>query len=70
VASGDFDNDGTVEIVTVGCMYINNLCDPDMRIWSISTPLPSDLIIAAVAGIVILTLAGTYLIIKKHQNKS
>lgn len=36
VATGDIDNDGTVEIVTVGCMYISNLCDPDLRIWSIA----------------------------------
>ena len=36
VGTGDIDNDGTVEIVTVGCMYISNLCDPDLRIWSIA----------------------------------
>jgi hypothetical protein len=36
VATGDVDEDGTVEIVTVGCMYISALCDPDLRIWSIS----------------------------------
>jgi len=35
VATGDIDNDETVEIVTVGCMYAGALCDPDMRIWSI-----------------------------------
>jgi len=36
VATGDVDKDGTVEIVTVGCMYVSNMCDPDMRIWSIA----------------------------------
>ncbi len=35
VATGDVDKDGTVEIVTVGCMYVSALCDPDLRIWSI-----------------------------------
>ena len=34
VATGDLDKDGTVEIVTVGCMYVSALCDPDLRIWS------------------------------------
>ncbi|MCK4885237.1 VCBS repeat-containing protein, partial [Candidatus Bathyarchaeota archaeon] len=34
VATGDVDDDGTVEILTVGCMYISTLCDPDLRIWS------------------------------------
>jgi hypothetical protein len=44
VASGDVDKDGTVEILTVGCMFVENLCDPDMRIWSIAedvTPSPT-----------------------------
>jgi hypothetical protein len=33
--TGDVDNDGVVEIVTVGCMYVGTLCDPDLRIWSL-----------------------------------
>ena len=37
VGTGDVDDDGTVEIVTVGCMFESNLCDPDLRIWSIAT---------------------------------
>jgi hypothetical protein len=36
VSTGDVDDDGTVEIVTVGCMYVSTLCDPDLRIWSIA----------------------------------
>ena len=36
LATGDVDEDGTVEIVTVGCMAESNLCDPDLRIWSIA----------------------------------
>ncbi len=42
VASGDVDEDEIVEIVTVGCMYVTNMCDPDLRIWSIAEEsLPS-----------------------------
>ena len=33
--TGDVDNDSVVEIVTVGCMYVGTLCDPDLRIWSL-----------------------------------
>jgi hypothetical protein len=36
VGTGDVDNDGTTEIITIGCMYISSLCDPDLRIWSIA----------------------------------
>lgn len=35
VGTCDVDNDGVVEIVTVGCMQTGNLCDPDLRIWSL-----------------------------------
>ncbi len=34
-AVADLEGDGKNEILTVGCMYVGNLCDPDMRIWSI-----------------------------------
>jgi hypothetical protein len=55
--TGDLDNDGAQEIVTVGCMYIGNLCDPDLRIWSLSvasTPSQSvsfPYLLVAIAGI-------------------
>lgn len=33
VGTADLNNDGNAEIVTVGCSYFNNLCDPNLRIW-------------------------------------
>jgi hypothetical protein len=36
VGNGDVDDDGILEIITVGCTALGSLCDPDMRIWSIS----------------------------------
>ncbi len=83
VASGDIDKDGTVEIVTVGCMYVTNLCDPDMRIWSITgetSPAPTlvtekttselqmELIIAGGASIAVIAVATVYLL-KKRTHK-
>ena len=38
LGTGDIDDDGTVEIITVGCMGESGLCDPDLRIWSIIPP--------------------------------
>lgn len=35
VGTADLNNDGINEIVTVGCMETGNLCDPDLRIWSL-----------------------------------
>ena len=83
VASGDIDKDGTVEIVTVGCMYVTNLCDPDMRIWSITeeiSPAPTlstaqstaglqtELLIAGGASIAVIAGATVYLL-KKRAHK-
>lgn len=55
VQTGDIDNDGTVEIVAVGCMYVSALCDPDLRIYSIpSDAFPTNILVASI----IVTLAG------------
>ena len=35
VGVGDVDNDGVMEIITVGCSALKGQCDPDMRIWSL-----------------------------------
>ncbi len=71
VATGDVDADGTVEIVTVGCMYVSALCDPDLRIWSIakksaSIPYP---LLAALGIVVIAALVIGFLFIKKRQSQ-
>jgi hypothetical protein len=67
VATGDVDEDGTVEIVTVGCMGVSGLCDPDLRIWSIareSASLPYPLL--AALGTVALVLVIGILVFKKR----
>ncbi|MEM0312965.1 MAG: hypothetical protein QXQ41_00220, partial [Candidatus Bathyarchaeia archaeon] len=35
VGVGDIDGDDVPELITVGCMEVGNLCDPDLRVWSI-----------------------------------
>ena len=52
VGTGDVDKDGVTEIVTVGCIALGTLCDPDMRIWSIpqADTYPYFVLVYAVVG--------------------
>jgi hypothetical protein len=71
VGTGDVDDDGTVEIVTVGCMYVSTLCDPDLRIWSIertSEGLPYPLL-AAVGILVAMLIVTLFLFFKKRRKQ-
>jgi hypothetical protein len=76
VGTGDVDNDGIVEIVTVGCMETGNLCDPDLRIWSLpvaSEPpasfsyLPVAVIGAAATAIVVAMAAFMFMRKRRQQ---
>jgi len=71
VATGDVDKDGTVEIVTVGCMYVSALCDPDLRIWSIpqeSNSLDYPLLVAlGIVAALVVVLA--FLFVRKRRNQ-
>jgi hypothetical protein len=63
VATGDVDKDGSVEIISVGCSQFCNLCDPDMRIWSIATLNSTQLlpyisvILVGILSVIIIALA-------------
>ena len=71
VATGDVDKDGTVEIVTVGCMYVSALCDPDLRIWSI--PQESNslayLLLVALGIVAALVVVLAFLFVRKRRNQ-
>jgi hypothetical protein len=77
VGTGDVDNDGVVEIVTVGCMQTINLrdCDPDLRIWSV-TSVPSassPYLVVAIVGVTVATVGaiGTaFLFARRKRLKS
>ena len=69
VATGDVDKDGTVEIVTVGCMAMSGLCDPDLRIWSISRETTSHSFpLFALIGIFLATVIIIILFYKKRRD--
>ena len=74
VGTGDVDSDGITEIVTVGCMYINQLCDPDLRIWSLQTAAISSTfltyLIIAFAAISVSVASMIYLFVRKNRNKT
>jgi hypothetical protein len=59
VGNGDVDKDGILEIITVGCTALGSLCDPDMRIWSISnvSTTPNYLPYALAAGVLVIATA-------------
>jgi uncharacterized protein YuzB (UPF0349 family) len=69
VGAGDLDGDGATEIVTVGCMTTSNLCDPDLRIWSIRNA-PSFPAVYAVVAVIVASaaLAATFLLVKRRQH--
>jgi hypothetical protein len=74
VATGDIENDGTVEIVTVGCMYVSTLCDPDLRIWSLQSTASSEsfpYFLVAVPAIAVAILVGSaaYLFVRKRRGR-
>ena len=75
VGTADLNNDGKVEIVSCGCISINSLCDPDMRIWSI-TPASSEIVSPAfsliISAIIVAVAASgtTFLALKKWRAKT
>jgi hypothetical protein len=74
VASADLNGNQGNEIATVGCMYVGNLCDPDLRIWSIETSdehLGTLYLLGAVAASIIASVALVILIVtKKRRSKA
>jgi hypothetical protein len=70
VATGDIDNDETVEIVTVGCMYTGALCDPDMRIWSIKqepASIPFAFLVSAGVLVAAVSVVAFFLVRKRRR---
>lgn len=73
VGNGDIDNDGVLEIITVGCTAQASLCDPDMRVWSIAsvaaTPTLSPYLLG-VGMLVIIVVAISILIFVWRKRKN
>lgn len=74
VGTGDLNEDGTVEIITVGCMYVSQLCDPDLRIWSLQTATNSEsllniLIELLEAGTIVLVVVIAYFSMRRRHNR-
>ena len=71
VGTADLNNDGKVEIVSCGCISFNRLCDPDMRIWSItqnsSEEVFSDLPLLLAATIMVILVSAVILIMAKRR---
>lgn len=73
--TGDVDNDNTIEIIAVGCMYVSALCDPDLRIYSIESVASNQnpTITYAIITVVIVIILSAGLIVyklKKQKNST
>jgi hypothetical protein len=72
IGTGDVDGDGVTEIVTVGCMYESALCDPDLRVWSVSResqPLPYALFVG-VALAAFLAVGVVFFFARRRMRRS
>lgn len=69
VGSGDVDNDGVTEIITVGCSALKGQCDPDMRIWSLTVKQQAypNYLPYAIVGLLI--FAGTSSIVYVYRRR-
>jgi hypothetical protein len=64
------DKDGFVEIITVGCTALNELCDPDMRIWSLpSIGTTSNYLPYVLAGVLLAATAFSVLVFFTRKKK-
>jgi hypothetical protein len=71
VGSGDADNDGVVEMITIGCSALGNLCDPDMRIWSLpQTEAFPTYIVYVVAVVLIASGTSVFVLMVYKRRKS
>jgi len=69
VAAGDVDNDGVTEIVTVGCIALGTLCDPDLRIWSLpqAESFPYLIVFPAIVGVGLLVAVSVVYVRRRRQ---
>jgi hypothetical protein len=72
VGTSDLDNDGKTEIVTVGCMQVENTsdCDPDLRILSLpasSTPFSFPYLPVAIIAAAIVVVMATFVLLRKSR---
>jgi hypothetical protein len=63
VGCGDVDQDGVVEMITVGCSALLGDCDPDMRIWSLAVEANASSSYMLYTAVVVIIVAGaSYLV--------
>jgi hypothetical protein len=73
VGTADLENDGTVEIITEGCMSYQRLCDPDLRIWSVQSEIDNSAInLIAVVGIALAVsgVIASFILIRRRKVNS
>ena len=71
VAAFDIDGNGNAEMVTLGCMGKDSLCDPNMRIWGLpQTITTTDNTIYIIVGVLIVVFSlGALLFWRRQKNR-
>jgi hypothetical protein len=73
VGVADLRNDGKVEIISSGCISMNDLCDPDMRVWTLAPAteeaLATPLVSASIIILAIAVCAAAFLLVRRSRLK-
>jgi hypothetical protein len=73
VGVADLRNDGKVEIISSGCISMNDLCDPDMRVWTLASAteevLATPLVSASIIILAIAVCAAAFLLVRRSRLK-
>jgi hypothetical protein len=74
VGTGDVDNDGRVEIITVGCSYFEVCRDPNLRVWSVPSAAeptafqcPTAVMVGIVAGVIAVSAVALTIVWKRRR---
>lgn len=70
VGCGDVDQDGVVEMITVGCSALYGDCDPDMRIWSLAIEANTSIDYLPYAAAAVLIVTGTSCLVFLYFRKA
>ncbi|MGD6852368.1 MAG: FG-GAP repeat domain-containing protein [Candidatus Bathyarchaeia archaeon] len=71
VDTSDLNRDGTMDIVTIGCIENGTLCDPDLRVWNLPSTVGSlgylPLVAAGAGAAAVVAVAAAVLLLRKRR---
>ncbi len=71
VGTSDLNEDGTMDIVTIGCIENGTLCDPDLRLWNLPSTAGAfgflPLVAAGTGAVAVVAVAAAVLLLRKRR---